>query len=287
MQNQLWLSCIVLSGLIATASAEEPYAEPDRARTHEQLAHEQLDGALWMQSSAEFSALAQQTFACAAEKLSLGLRDPMWTASLEQFATGDYEKLPPAVIVNLDETVLNNSPYQARIILEYGQHNPSRFVAWCNEAKCPAIPGAQNFLQAAKKQGIAIIYISPRPEQTRDGTLRNLQRLDYPYDAKDQLILGGGWPNHNKREQVAADHRILLIVSDHLGDFLHRTEQGAAVRREMANRHATYWGLKWFLLPNPMYGHWEYSFQNYDYNLDRPTRIRNKLQALDTKQDMP
>ncbi len=281
MQNPFWLACVVLSMLSGNVSAQTGYAEAGKARPHEQL-----DGALWMQSSAEFSALARQTFSCATEKLSLALRDPQWTASLEQFAAGGYRKLPPAVIVNLDETVLNNSPYQSRIILEYGQHDLSRFIAWCNEAKCPAVSGAKEFLQHVTKAGVAIIYISPRPKSTREGTLQNLQRLDYPYDAnKDQLLLGGGWPNHDKREQVASDHRILLILSDHLGDFLHDTAQGATVRREMADRYAEYWGFKWFLLPNPMYGHWEYSFQNYNYGLDRPSRIENKLRALDTKQE--
>lgn len=244
--------------------------------------HEQLDSALWVQTSAEFYASARQAFAGATEKLALALRDPTWTASLEQFAAGGYEKLPPAVIVNLDETVFNNSPYQARIIRQFGQHDMTHFIEWCNEAKCPAVPGAKEFLDQARQQGIAIVYISPRPEILRDGTLRNIARLDYPYDAaKDQLILGGAWPNHDKREQVGKDHRILLIVSDNLGDFLQNTEQSATLRREMAARYADYWGLKWFILPNPMYGHWEYSLQNFDYGLDRPTRIENKMQALE------
>ena len=119
-----------------------------------------------------------------------------------------------------------------------------------------------------------------------DGTLRNLARLNYPYDPhQDLLLMDGGWPNHDKRETIGAKHRILLIVSDSLGDFMHDTAQDASVRREMAAQYADNWGLKWFLIPNPMYGHWEYSFQQYDYDLDRATRIQNKLQALDPEVD--
>jgi acid phosphatase len=249
-------------------------------------AHEQLDSALWVQTSGEYYAIARQTFAAAAEKLDLALRDSTWTASTEQFSKGHYEQLPPAVIVNLDETVWSNSPYQARIILQYGQHDMTHFMEWCNEAKCTAIPGAKEFLEHVKKQGVTIAYITPRPEITRDGTLRNLARLAYPYDAAhDLLLMDGDWPNHDKRESIGAKHRILVIVSDSLGDFMHDTAQETAVRREMAAQYADNWGLKWFLIPNPMYGHWEYSFQHYDYGLDRATRIQNKLRALDPEVD--
>jgi predicted secreted acid phosphatase len=107
-------------------------------------------------------AIAQQTFAGAIEKLAFALRDHNWTASTEQFATGDYQHLPPAVIVNLDETVWSNSLYQARIILQYGQHDINHFITWCNEAKCVAIPGAKEFLDHAKRQDVSIVYITPR-----------------------------------------------------------------------------------------------------------------------------
>lgn len=283
MRGELVCLLALLGSMTFSPAARAQNADAGNARTHEQL-----DAALWVQTSAEFYAIARQTFAGASEKLDLALRDPLWTASTEQFAAGKYDQLPPAVIVNLDETVWNNSPYQARIILQIGQHNMPEFIAWCDEAKCPAVPGAKEFLEHAKQRGVKIVYITPRPDLTRDGTIRNLQRLNYPFDEdKDQLIMSGGWPNHDKREQVAASHRILLIVSDNLGDFLHDTEATATVRREMAARHADYWGLKWFLLPNPMYGHWEYSLHNYDYGLDRPTRIENKLQTLDPELAKP
>jgi len=283
MYRPLRLLCAALAFLALAANAFGQFAESGAAKPHEQL-----DSALWVQSSAEFFANASQTFAAATEKLALALRDPTWTASIEQYDEGGYEKLPPAVIVNVDETVLNNSPYQARIIQEYGQHDIERFLEWCNEAQCPAVPGAKKFLDAAKKQGVAIIYISPRPEITRDATLRNLTRHDFPFEVgKDQLMLAGAWPNHDKRERVGNDFRILLIVSDNLGDFLQGTDESAKTRRDVAERCADYWGLKWFILPNPMYGHWEYSFHDYDYGLNRPARIENKLQALDPAHAKP
>lgn len=279
MSKLVQLVSLLFALMFAASATHAQELAPDGSR-----AHEQLDASLWVQSSAEFHACAKQAFSIATEKLPMALRDRMWTASPEQFETGDYAELPPAVIVNLDETVWNNGGYQARLILQYGQHSGQRFVEWCNEAKCELNPGAKGFLRTAAKHGVSIIYITPRPEITRDGTVQNLKKLELPYDVEnDKLIMGGGWPDHDKREEVGQTHRILLIVSDHIGDFLHGTGAGeAADRRKMAADKDSYWGLKWFVVPNPMYGHWEYSIQNYDYSLDRPKRIQNKLDALKT-----
>ena len=126
------------------------------------------------------------------------------------------------------------------------------------------------------------MYLSPRGENMGEGTLRNLQRLKFPYDPqRDQLLLGEEWTNHNKREEVARKFRILLIISDYLGDFMHNTAQEPAVRREMADRYADNWGLKWFIVPNPMYGHWDYSLYHFNYGLDRSEQLADKLRALD------
>lgn len=272
---RLFLTSIVFS--VSTVGFSPQSQAEDKSETHEQL-----DAVLWVQTSAEFYACAKQTFASAEEKLTLALRDSTWTASIEQFDSGNYTQKPPAIVVNLDETVWTNCGYQTRIIKEHGQHQWRHFASWCEEAKAEAIPGAVSFLKAAERLGIRIIYISPRPESTLEATQRNMQKLDLPFDQeKDKLLLGGNWPNHDKREEVGKDHRILLIVSDHLADFMLGTNSvDSKGRRVMATATEQFWGLKWFMIPNPMYGHWEFSLHDYDHSLDRESRIKNKLKAL-------
>ncbi len=226
--------------------------------------------------------LRRQTFNTAGEKLDLALRDKTWTASTEQFEKGGYQNLPPAIMVNLDEGVWNNTPYERRLIERDGQFDYQKYSDWANEANCPAVPGAKQFLDHAARQNVAIIYLSPRGENMRDGTLRNLRRLEFPYDPeKDQLFLGEDWTNHHKREEVAQKDRILLIVSDYLGDFMHDAAKEPAQRREMAAKYADNWGLKWFIVPNPMYGHWDYALYHFNYSLNRNAQLHDKLQALD------
>ncbi len=98
-------------------------------------------------------------------------------------------------MVNLDEGVWNNTPYETQLIERDGQFDYGKYSEWANEANCPAVPGAKQFLDHARQQNVAIIYLSPRGENMRDGTLRNLRRLEFPYDPdKDQLLLGEDGP---------------------------------------------------------------------------------------------
>ena len=98
------LFTLVLLGLVCACSAP-------REVTHSSSA---LDAALWVQQSAEYQAIAVQTYQLARQRLAEALSDPAWTAALEQ--TGNYQQLPPAVILDVDETVLGSSTYSARLI---------------------------------------------------------------------------------------------------------------------------------------------------------------------------
>ena len=91
--------------------------------------HEILNAALWTQTSAEYAATTRQAYQIAASNLDQALADPQWTAALEQAA--DYTGLPPAIMLDLDQTVLDTSSYNARIILEHGSHARENFAEWC------------------------------------------------------------------------------------------------------------------------------------------------------------
>ncbi len=146
--------------------------------------HERLNTTIWMATSGEYYACAKEVFNSATAKLDLALRDKMWTASTEQFESGKYSDLPPAIIVNLDDAVWDNNPYEARLVLEDTQYDYESWSRWCNEARCKPLPGAKQFLEHARELGCSIVYISPRGDDLRDATLRNLSRVQFPYDPK-------------------------------------------------------------------------------------------------------
>lgn len=244
--------------------------------------HETLNAALWTQISAEYAANTVQAYQLAASNLDQALVDSQWTAAPEQ--QGDYADLPPAVILDLDQTVLDTSRYNARIILQHGSHARKHFADWCLQSTAPAIPGVKRFIDHAIKQGVAVIYVSARREVLRDCTGRNLRKLGLPVQARDRLLLNDGTPGTSKtrqRERVASQYRILLLVGDNLGDFISGSNSDSDTRRALVNEHAGRWGREWIILPNPMYGHWETALYEYDYDLPRERRLQRLLQQLE------
>jgi acid phosphatase len=238
-----------------------------------------LNAALWQQTSAEYEASARQAYRLARVNLDLALEDPEWSAV--QAPVASSAQLPPVVMLDLDETVFDNTRYEARIILEYGKYTSQTFRQWCEESVASAVPGATEFLSHAARQGVAIVYFSARSEKLRECTLRNLERLGLPTgDDASTLLLRSGAGKAGHRREIAMRYRVLLVVGDNLDDFVEGSHAPADERRRIAQQYADYWGSKWIILPNAMYGHWEATFFDFDYKLPRSELVRRKLNAL-------
>ncbi|MGB5178121.1 MAG: HAD family acid phosphatase [Gammaproteobacteria bacterium] len=243
--------------------------------------HETLNAALWTQTSAEYAATTLQAYQLAAANLDQALADTQWTAALEQGS--DFTDLPPAIMLDLDQTVLDTSRYNARIILEYGSHGRDHFAEWCRQSTAPAIPGVKAFVDHATARGVTVIYNSARGEALRDCTARNLRALGLPLPGQERLLLNDGTPLTSKTQQrarTAAQYRVLLLVGDNLNDFVSDSKTDPDTRRALVDEHADRWGREWIILPNPMYGNWEASLYAYDYSLPRDERLHRLLQQL-------
>ena len=243
--------------------------------------HEGLNATLWTQSAAEYAANTLQAYHVAASNLDRALADPHWSAALEQ--TGDYHNLPPAVMLDLDQTVLDTSTYNARIIRNFGQHSRERFAEWCRQSAATALPGAKDFIDYAIAQGVTIIYISARREALRDCTVASLRALGLPLPKPGLLLLSGTSGITTKtqhRARMATRYRILLLLGDNLDDFVSGSHSNPAIRQALMRRHADRWGRQWIIVPNPMYGSWEFSLYDYDYTLPRNEKLLRKLQSL-------
>ena len=236
--------------------------------------HEMLNATLWAQSSAEYEAVTRQVYRVARANLDLALADPQWRAALEQ--TGDTTGLPPAILLDLDETILDNTSYEVRIIRRLGKYSRASFADWCREIDAPAIPGAKEFLDYAAERNVAVFYYSARRENLRDCTSRNLHALQFPFPDESRLFLNNGTSKAAYRARITANYRILLLVGDNLQDFVDGSRMDPARRRDLARTYAERWGREWIVLPNPMYGHWESSCYDYDYQLTRGEQLRLK-----------
>src|SRR4051794_1272744 len=122
--------------------------------------YENLNAVLWMQTSAEYRATVLQTYRSAEASLLRALADHTWTAALEQ--TNAFADLPPAVILDLDETVFDNSAFQAQLTAEHGSYTEPGWSAWVANMRAGLVPGAADFLAMAHAHGVALFYVTNR-----------------------------------------------------------------------------------------------------------------------------
>ncbi len=251
---------------------------------------EGLNATLWTQQSAEYRASAEQAYRTAGRMLDQGLADPAWTAVPEQ--EGDPGGLPPAVILDVDETVLENSPYQARLIVE-GREYPDGWDEWIREATALPVPGALGFARYAAERGVTVFYVTNRDAPLEDATERNLERAGFPL-AKDLDVLlmrgereGWGSDKSSRRAFVAGTHRILILAGDDLNDFISVSRASIEERDRLEADYASHWGVRWIMLPNPAYGSWERALYGFDYELSPEQRRERKRENLKTGEGGP
>lgn len=204
---------------------------------------------LWFQKSAEMRASFYQAFNLAGMLLEKHLDDLP-------------EGLIPAVVLDIDETILDNSPFQGQVILSNKPYSQEFWEEWTQLAQAKPLPGALKFLNMAESLHVEIFYITNRKESEREGTVNNLIRAGFPLKSDNHLLMRIAEGSKVKRRSTVEEkHSILLLIGDNLNDlavlFEHRDHDlgfGAvdSLSHEFGNRY--------IILPNPMYGDWERPF---------------------------
>ncbi len=245
------------------------------------LNHRALDSVTWVQSSAEWEALTRQAYTAASTSLREALDDTSITAAIEQ--TSGADALPPAVILDVDETVLDNSFYQARLIRDGGRYGSATWNAWCEEVVAPPIPGALAFCQEAAALGVTVFYVTNRRDNLREVTRQNLELFDFPFTDGVETVLTRGDSSDKaaRRSDIAANYRIVMLVGDNLGDFASVfRDESPDERRQLVAKYGDMWGRQWIVLPNPMYGDWMGAIMGYDFNQTPLTELKRMHGAL-------
>lgn len=248
-----------------------------------------LHSTLWTQTSAGYRAAALQTYRLAGQSLKRALRDPTWSALVDTEETDG----PPAIILDVDETVLDNSAYNARRLRVGEGYTSESWARWVEEAAAPPVPGALAFVLGADDVGVSIYYVTNRDAELEEATLRNLLATGFPVDsAGERLMMRGerpGWGSdkRSRRLAVAADHRVVLLIGDDLNDLASGVRTSPQAYREALDRYDERFGKDWFMLPNPTYGSWEQAGYGFRSDLGPEARIRTQLEALETLQERP
>ena len=279
MKARLWQSLFLLNALITT----EMILAEDTKKDVRDLKEQNIMSVLYQQTAAERLAGSLQTFRSAKQALDNALADPSWSALPGQ----DIQGKKPAIIVDVDETVLDNTAYEARMILD-GTKYPEGWVSWGKEAVANEVPGAKDFLNYAASKDVTIFYITNRVVELKEATQNNLTKLGIPWDQTKETILMRGENNWgsdkgSRRALVAQKYRVLLMAGDNLGDFVDAKDNNLSPqqRKAIVEEYADYWGEKWFMLQNIAYGDWEGALYDFDYSLS-PHEVHNtRLESLE------
>ncbi|MFN2502563.1 MAG: 5'-nucleotidase, lipoprotein e(P4) family [Pyrinomonadaceae bacterium] len=254
-------------------SAQQPSPAVQPAADNEY----QIGAILYMQKAAEYRALAYQAFNLARWELDADL-DKKNAKKLPKAE----RKRPRAILVDIDETVLDNSPAQAHSIKNRSAFNLKDWYAWGDMRKAKAIPGAVDFLNYAVAKGVKIYYVSNRDEVQKQATIDNLKNVGFRDVANDNVLLRTAESGKEPRRQMAAQkYRIVMLVGDNLDDFSNVFERkSVADRFAEVDRARNEWGKRWIVLPNAMYGTWESAIYEYG-RLTEAQKTEKRAAALE------
>jgi len=226
---------------------------------------------LWQQRAAEYRALCFQAYNIAKQRVDEGVKK--------------VSTKPLAIVTDIDETLLDNSPYDAAQGLKNQDYSDKTWKQWTDKAQADTVPGAPAFFKYAASKGITIYYITNRNENERGATLYNLQKYAMPNANDEHLFLkNGNSSKEERRQEVLKTHEILLLCGDNLPDFdmlydNHPTEEN---RTAITQKLQKEFGSRYIVIPNPSYGDFEGALFQYNYKLSpaqKDSIIRAKVKA--------
>ena len=256
---------MLMAGLLITTACEQKLVSDKTQVNNDKL----LIATLYHQKSAERDALCLQAYNVAKRNLDIILKQ-----------NPDPSKL--AIVLDLDETVLDNSPYEAKSILDNLSY-PVGWDEWMHDASATALPGAVEFLKYTKSVGVNIFYITNRKEKYREATLANLQKLDIAPAAEANLLLRTDESSKEPRRQtVLENYEIIMLFGDNLADFskVFDGEKTTAERATLVEDLKNDFGKRFIVFPNTMYGDWLNAVIDYDFKLSPEGKIKKEKEGL-------
>lgn len=229
---------------------------------------------LWVRDSAEYVAIARQAYRAAQIAMPTMVADTSWSALPYQ---KNAARLPPAIILDIDQTSLTNPIFQAQLEPPYTER---KLNDWSIAHNATPVPGVIAFAKQAELNGVALFFVTNRacmadPENNdlcpqKEVVIQDLVEAGLPATAENVSLSGErpGWGKEKKtrRDWIAENHRVIMLIGDDLSDFIPCvrrrpvapcTEEGTiASRFAAAAEYDVYWGAGWYILPNPMHGSW-------------------------------
>lgn len=243
------LAAVALGLTLVTTPAAATYAaEAPAAYTQQDINDEMIMAAAWMQNSAEYRELCYQAYNVALDQV---------VKAVAHHKKGDK---PLAIVLDADETVLDNSAFEAGLIGTGNSYSSKTWKEWCDAGVARAMPGAAEYLQAVDKLGVEIFYASNRNVKDHlESSMRNFKAIGFPQADRKHMIFKTDTSNKQVRfDQVMKDYDVVVFMGDNAGDLPIGTyHKGQVERNALVDQHKAEFGKRFIVFPNPTYGDWE------------------------------
>ena len=203
----------------------------------------------WQKNSAEYTALSHQAYNVAKFRLDEKLNSEL--------------NKRPAIVVDLDETVLNNLPYNEMLIDSSEVFTQESWSRWVNKKIATKVPGSLEFINYAKSKNVKIVYLSNRRVENYNPTKENLINLGYPFNEDTLMLLRDETGDKTARRSSLNDYEIIMLLGDNLADFSSVFYKKSNNERiQSVDSLSKMFGDKFIIFPNLIYGDWEDGFKN-------------------------
>ncbi len=232
------------------------------------LSNQLVNATMWYQQSDEMKAIYLQNFNWAKK-----------IVEMEQIKNQNQWKL--AVVVDIDETMLDNSPYEGMLVKTGTSFSPETWNKWVNLRQAKALPGAVDFTRFARNHGVEVFYISNRSVSQLEATIDNLKKEGFAFADKQHVLLRDKTSDKTeRRKQVQQFYKVILYLGDNMGDFDQKYKVTAPEYDSTAlHKDSQLFGTRYIVMPNPMYGAWERARMPKKPMTDREKAIF-KIQSL-------
>lgn len=237
---------------------------PENQNTQDHL----IMSVLWYQKSAEMKAMYYQCF--------------NWAKIKVDIKSADQTDLPKAVVVDIDETMLDNSPFETNCIRTGIGYTKETWSEWTSKISAKALPGALEFSKYAQSKGVEVFYISNRSVDEFDVTLKNLQQEGFAFADSSHLLLKTTTSSKKARRAIVKEnYEIILLIGDNLGDFSEIFEDRSTnYGFQTVEENKDKFGDLFIMLPNPMYGSWENAVFEYQKGLSDQEKYQLRKESL-------
>ncbi len=269
---------LIVSGVASGYFAGSSVAQQGTALAQASANNEyQVGATLYMQKAGEYRALAYQAFNMARWSLDADLDKRNFRK-----LTKAEQKKPRAIMVDIDETMLDNSPAQALAIKNRAPFNLKDWYAWGEMRKAKAIPGAVDFAKYARSLGAKVFFVSNRDEVQKQATIDNLKSVGFPDVSDENVLLKTAESSKEARRQIIlAKYRIVMFIGDNLDDHSNVFEKKSVDDRfAEVDKAKDLFGKRYIMLPNAMYGTWENAIYGYG-RLTEDQKTEKRLNALE------